>query len=163
MAALDVMDVECPVRDRDEFVSRRVADVIAAADVAAAGDLIEIGAGIIDDDDDLFAAEEEKAFDESFDEDGAADADADVVDEDDDAVLAAGDAFFELGMKYSTGCAVPADLVAAHKWFNISAMRGNTEAARLRREIAAEMSEREIAEAQRAARDWLAGEGRAAA
>jgi hypothetical protein len=34
-------------------------------------------------------------------------------------------------------------------------MRGNREAVRLRREIAAEMSEGEIASAQRAARDWL--------
>ncbi|HET9903507.1 MAG TPA: sel1 repeat family protein [Xanthobacteraceae bacterium] len=65
------------------------------------------------------------------------------------------DVYFDLGMKYSIGHSVPADLVSAHKWFNIAAMRGNREAARLRREIAAEMSEAEIAAAQRAARDWL--------
>lgn len=65
------------------------------------------------------------------------------------------DMFFELGMMYSTGRSVPTDLVAAHKWFNIAAMRGNKDAARLRREVAAEMSEMEIAHAQRAARDWL--------
>ena len=65
------------------------------------------------------------------------------------------DTFFELGMMYSTGRSVPADLVSAHKWFNIAAMRGNKEAIRLRREIAGEMSESEIAAAQRAARDWL--------
>jgi TPR repeat protein len=63
--------------------------------------------------------------------------------------------FFELGMMYSTGRSVETDLVSAHKWFNIAAMRGNREAVRLRREIAAEMSEGEIASAQRAARDWL--------
>ncbi len=34
-------------------------------------------------------------------------------------------------------------------------MRGNGEAIRRRREIAAEMSQPEIAAAQRAARDWL--------
>ena len=34
-------------------------------------------------------------------------------------------------------------------------MRGNADAIRLRREIADQMSEREIAEAQRAARAWL--------
>jgi len=77
----------------------------------------------------------------------------------DSAVLgqaqAAADTFFELGMMYSTGRSVPADLVSAHKWFNIAAMRGNAEAIRLRREIAAEMSEDEIAAAQRAARGWL--------
>src|SRR3989440_11019229 len=65
------------------------------------------------------------------------------------------DVFFELGMMYSTGRSVPTDLVTAHKWFNIAAMRGNKEAIRLRREIAAEMSDAEIGAAQRAARDWL--------
>ena len=63
--------------------------------------------------------------------------------------------FFRLGMMYSTGAAVPADMVSAHKWFNIAAMRGSSEAARLRREIAEEMSDAEIAAAQRAARDWI--------
>jgi TPR repeat protein len=62
---------------------------------------------------------------------------------------------FEVGMRYATGDAVTPDLVAAHKWFNLAAMRGNEEAARLRREIAAEMSQTQIAAAQRAARDWL--------
>ena len=68
---------------------------------------------------------------------------------------AAGELFFRLGMMYSTGADVPADYVSAHKWFNLAAMRGNAEAARLRREIAVEMSEAEIASAQRAARHWL--------
>jgi TPR repeat protein len=71
------------------------------------------------------------------------------------------DVFFELGMMYSTGRSVPTDLVTAHKWFNIAVMRGNKEAIRYRREIAAEMSEAEIATAQRAARDWLLAKGRA--
>ena len=65
------------------------------------------------------------------------------------------DMFFELGMMYSTGRSVAADLVTAHKWFNIAAQRGHRDAIRLRVEIAAEMSEAEIAAAQRAARDWL--------
>ena len=43
----------------------------------------------------------------------------------------------------------------AHKWFNIAAMRGHVNAARLRREIAEQMSDSEIGSAQRAARDWL--------
>jgi len=60
---------------------------------------------------------------------------------------------FQFGMRYANGDDV--DLVAAHKWFNLAAMRGSSEAARLRREIAAEMSPEEIAAAQRAARDWL--------
>ncbi len=66
-----------------------------------------------------------------------------------------GDMFFELGMMYSVGRSVPTDLVAAHKWFNLAAMRGKQEAARHRREIASEMTEAEIAAAQRAARSWL--------
>jgi len=68
---------------------------------------------------------------------------------------ASGDMFFRLGMMYSTGVDVPTDYVSAHKWFNLAAMRGNAEAVRLRREIAVEMTETEIAKAQRAARDWL--------
>ena len=68
---------------------------------------------------------------------------------------AEGQKLFQLGMMYASGNSVPADMVAAHKWFNIAAMRGNSEAARLRREIAGEMSEAEIAAAQRAARVWL--------
>jgi TPR repeat protein len=61
---------------------------------------------------------------------------------------------FQLGLSCTIGCSVPVDLVSAHKWFNLAAMRGNHEAIRLRHEIAAEMSEREIIAAQRAARDW---------
>jgi hypothetical protein len=68
---------------------------------------------------------------------------------------AAGDMLFELGMMYSVGRDVPVDLIAAHKWFNLAAVKGNGEAVRLRREVAYQMSEREIAAAQRAARDWL--------
>jgi TPR repeat protein len=73
-----------------------------------------------------------------------------------DAQAAASDeALFELGLMCSAGRSVPADLVSAHKWFNLAAMRGHKGAIRMRLEIAAEMSQREIAEAQRAARDWL--------
>jgi TPR repeat protein len=62
---------------------------------------------------------------------------------------------FGLGMIYSSGAGVAVDLVQAHKWFNIAALRGHTDAARLRREIAEQMSDSEIGSAQRAARDWL--------
>jgi TPR repeat protein len=63
--------------------------------------------------------------------------------------------FFELGMMYSTGRSVPMGFIIAHKWFNLAAIRGNEDATRLRREIADQMSETEIAAAQRAARDWV--------
>jgi hypothetical protein len=62
---------------------------------------------------------------------------------------------FGLAMIYSAGAGVTVDLVQAHKWFNIAAMRGHRDAARLRREIAEQMSDAEIGCAQRAARDWL--------
>ena len=65
------------------------------------------------------------------------------------------EALFELGLMYATGRSVETNLVSAHKWFNLAAMRGNGEAIRLRREIAEQMSPVEIAEAQRAARAWL--------
>jgi TPR repeat protein len=68
---------------------------------------------------------------------------------------AGADTFFQLGMMYSAGRSVPIDFVTAHKWFNLAAMRGSADAIRLRREIADQMSEAEIAQAQRAARAWL--------
>src|SRR5271168_4352109 len=70
---------------------------------------------------------------------------------------ASGDMLFELGMMYSVGRDVPVDLINAHKWFNLAAVRGNADAIRLRREIASQMSDAEVAAAQRAARDWLQG------
>jgi len=63
--------------------------------------------------------------------------------------------FYQLGLTHASGRSGAADLVAAHKWFNIAAMKGHGDAARMRREIAAEMSDAEIGRAQRAARDWL--------
>lgn len=62
---------------------------------------------------------------------------------------------FELGMTYATGRDMPADLVSAHKWFNLAAMKGNSDAVRYRKEISEEMTSSDIAEAQRAAREWL--------
>jgi TPR repeat protein len=69
--------------------------------------------------------------------------------------IAANANFLELGMIAATGRAAAADLVSAHKWFNLAAMHGDKQANALRVEIAAELSESEIAAAQRAARDWL--------
>ena len=62
---------------------------------------------------------------------------------------------FGLGMVFSAGAGVAVDLVQAHKWFNIAAMRGHKDAAQLRREVAEQMTDSEIGFAQRAARDWL--------
>jgi uncharacterized protein len=65
------------------------------------------------------------------------------------------DTLFQLGIASSTGRDSAPDLIAAHKWFNLAALRGNPEAVRYRREVALEMTPGEIAEAQRAARDWM--------
>lgn len=62
---------------------------------------------------------------------------------------------FELGLLYAGGGEVEPDLVAAHKWFNLAAARGIPEAADYRQEIAREMSAAAVAEAQRAAREWM--------
>ncbi|MEM7302572.1 MAG: hypothetical protein AAF468_15945 [Pseudomonadota bacterium] len=62
---------------------------------------------------------------------------------------------FELGMLYSTGRTGKIDLIAAHKWFNIAAAKGNDTARARREEIAVQMSKSEIASAQRAAREWI--------
>jgi hypothetical protein len=66
------------------------------------------------------------------------------------------DALFELGLMYCAGREVELDLVAAHKWFNLAALRGNEEARRYRAEIARELSKSDIARAQKLAREWLA-------
>jgi TPR repeat protein len=65
------------------------------------------------------------------------------------------DGLFQLGLMHCVGRDVPLDLVAAHMWFNIAALRGNAEAKRYRMEIAAELTKAEIAQAQRQAREWL--------
>ena len=73
------------------------------------------------------------------------------------------DAIYDLGVAFSTashGC--ECDLVEAHKWFNIAASRGHEAATMCRADISEEMTAREIAEAQRRAREWLAIERRAA-
>lgn len=82
------------------------------------------------------------------------------------AAAADGDesAYYDLGVMYSTGShGLDCDLIEAHKWFNLAAAQGHEEAAWCRGDISDEMSAREIAEAQRRAREWLsAGHRRAA-
>jgi uncharacterized protein len=69
--------------------------------------------------------------------------------------MLAGETLLSLGLMYSTGRSVEPNLVEAHKWFNIAALRGSAEAVALRTEIAREMSRADISDAQRKARDWL--------
>ena len=70
---------------------------------------------------------------------------------------ASGDELFRLGLLYSTGQGgAPLDYVSAHMLFNLAAMRGSEEGKIYRRELSREMDAGEVADAQRAAREWLA-------
>ncbi len=66
-----------------------------------------------------------------------------------------GDVLFELGMLYASGRQGAVDLVAAHKWFNLAAVKGRPDAIAMRREVAEMMSDADIAAAQREARAWM--------
>ncbi len=73
-------------------------------------------------------------------------------------------AYFDLGVIYSTGShGVAPDLMEAHKWFNLAAAAGHDDASHCRADVSDEMTAREIAEAQRRARQWIADTDRAAA
>lgn len=65
------------------------------------------------------------------------------------------DVLFERGLYWASGRSGVVNLVAAHKWFNLAAVKGRTDAIRMRREVAELMSDAEIATAQREARDWM--------
>ena len=65
------------------------------------------------------------------------------------------DVLFERGLYWASGRSGVVNLVAAHKWFNLAALKGRADAIRLRREVAEMMSEVEIAAAQREARAWM--------
>jgi uncharacterized protein len=81
-----------------------------------------------------------------------------------DAAVGDADAYYDLGLAYSAGTdGVEVDLVQAHKWFNLAALAGDERGHGSRAEIAWDMTAREIAEAQRAARAWLGATTRRAA
>ncbi len=65
------------------------------------------------------------------------------------------DIFCEMGLMYAAGRDCPLDFVAAHKWLNIAAIKGSTRAAELRADLAESMSKADLAEALRAAREWM--------
>ncbi|WP_319529055.1 hypothetical protein [uncultured Cohaesibacter sp.] len=68
---------------------------------------------------------------------------------------ATGEVFFQLGLSYSIGERGEPDLIAAHKWFNLAAMKGNSEAAVRRQELTCEMTKADVSQAQREAREWI--------
>ena len=63
--------------------------------------------------------------------------------------------FCDMGLMYATGRGCDIDVVQAHKWLNIAAIRGSERAASLRADLARNMTKAELAEALRAARDWM--------
>jgi uncharacterized protein len=65
------------------------------------------------------------------------------------------DVFCEMGLMYATGRGCEIDLVSAHKWLNIAAIKGSERAASLRADLAQAMSKMELARALRAAREWM--------
>ena len=65
------------------------------------------------------------------------------------------DALFERGLYWASGRSGVVNLVAAHKWFNLAALKGRSDAIALRREVAEQMLDEEIAAAQREARAWM--------
>ena len=65
------------------------------------------------------------------------------------------DVFCDMGLMYATGRGCPIDLVSAHKWLNIAAIKGSDRAAELRADVAASMNKMQIVEALRAAREWM--------
>ena len=66
------------------------------------------------------------------------------------------DVLFERGLYWASGRSGVVNLIAAHKWFNLAALSGSTRGQECRAEVALEMTAREIAEAQRQARSWIA-------
>jgi hypothetical protein len=65
------------------------------------------------------------------------------------------DVLFERGLYWASGRSGVVNLIAAHKWFNLAALKGRVDAIAMRREVAEQMSEAEIAAAQREARAWM--------
>ena len=84
-------------------------------------------------------------FQGHIDQDGAALVDATAIP----------DVLFERGLYWASGRSGVVNLVAAHKWFNLAAVKGRADAISMRREVAEMMSEIEIATAQREARAWM--------
>lgn len=70
------------------------------------------------------------------------------------ALLGERNAQFALGKLHFEGVGVPQDYVQAHLWANLAAARGVAAAAKLREEVAAKMTQQQVAEAQKLASVW---------
>lgn len=65
------------------------------------------------------------------------------------------DVFCEMGLMYAAGRGCDVDLVAAHKWLNIAAIKGSDRAASLRADLSSVMTKMQLAQALREAREWM--------
>ena len=63
---------------------------------------------------------------------------------------------FNLGVNYDRGEGVPKGAVNAYAWFNIAAARGYTNAKKAKELVAADMTQPQIAEAQKRSREYWA-------
>lgn len=66
-------------------------------------------------------------------------------------------------MMYKAGMGVPVDLVKAYTWANIAAVQGHLEAITLRDNLLGAMTPQQVAEGQRASREWKPSEEKPAA
>jgi TPR repeat protein len=65
------------------------------------------------------------------------------------------DDLYRAGLAFATGTGTEINLIEAHKWFNLAAVRGHEEAKIQRQEMAEMLTSAEIKMALQAARDWL--------
>lgn len=65
------------------------------------------------------------------------------------------DILCDMGLMYATGRDCEIDMIAAHKWLNIAAIKGSERAAALRSELCGSMTKSELAKALRQAREWM--------
>lgn len=72
------------------------------------------------------------------------------------AMTLTAETYFDLGLRCAAGREGDVDLIEAHKWFNLAALRGHEEARQYRAEISRDLTRTDIAKAQRLAREYLA-------
>jgi TPR repeat protein len=65
------------------------------------------------------------------------------------------DDLYRAGLAYATGTGTEINLVEAHKWFNLAAVRGHEEARTQRQEMAEMLTSAEVKMALQSARDWM--------
>ena len=65
------------------------------------------------------------------------------------------DDLYRAGLAYATGTCTEVNLVEAHKWFNLAAVRGHEEARTQRQEMAEMLTSAEVKLALQSGLDWM--------